>query len=159
MLRICHSGRRGLTLVEMLTVLFIVSLLVIFVTGLARYGTRAAEVSRARADLQLLADALERYYLKFGDYPDIDGTVNLEPLLHHRRALATARVGDNHYYFSNSLPRNFSAIDPWGNSYRYELTKGETDDTPQIYQLYSLGPDRQRDGVATGGRPPDDIYL
>ena len=159
MLRICHRRRRGLTLVEMLTVLFIVSLLVIFVTGLARYGTRAAEVSRARADLQLLAAALERYYLRFGDYPDVDGSVDLDLLLVHRRQVPTGSDSANYYYFSNSLPRGFTALDPWGTSYRYELTKGETDDTPQIYQLYSLGPDRQRDGVATGGRPPDDIYL
>jgi len=39
--------RRGLTLVEMLTVLFIVSILVAFVTGLARHAARAAETRHA----------------------------------------------------------------------------------------------------------------
>lgn len=155
MLRICHRRRRGLTLVEMLTVLFIVSLLVIFVTGLARYGTRAAEVSRARADLQLLAAALERYYLRFGDYPDVDGSFDLDPLLSHCRQVPTG----SDYYFSNSLPRGFTALDPWGTSYRYELTKDADIDVPQTYRLYSLGPDRREDGAANGVRPADDIYL
>lgn len=159
MLRICHSGRRGLTLVEMLTVLFIVSLLVIFVTGLARYGTRAAEVSRARADLQLLAAALERYYLRFGDYPDVDGSFDLDLLLAHRRQVPTGSDSANYYYFSNSLPRGFTALDPWGTSYRYELTKDADIDVPQTYRLYSLGPDRREDGAANGVRPADDIYL
>ncbi|NLF21856.1 MAG: prepilin-type N-terminal cleavage/methylation domain-containing protein, partial [Lentisphaerae bacterium] len=52
------GSRRGLTLVEMLTVLFVVSILVAFVTGTARYASRAAETRRAQADLHLLADAL-----------------------------------------------------------------------------------------------------
>ena len=148
-------GKRGLTLVEMLTVLFVVSILVAFVTGTARYASRAAETRRAEADLHLLADALERYYLRFGDYPpDKPEPPDKHPatdLLAHTRPLPGS-PGDV-YVFSNSLPRTFTATDPWGNAYQYIRHVGGNDgnDDIETFTLYSLGPDRNT--------PDDNIRL
>ena len=139
--------RQGLTLVETLTVLLIISILVAFVTGLARHANRAAETSRARADLVLLADSLERYYLRFGNYPDAPNVTNGVELLN----VTTADPGSlSDYRLGSSLPNAFSAVDPWGTPYRYErrftpLT-GDAEDgaaQPETFRLYSLGPDRQ----------------
>lgn len=128
--------KRGLTLVEMLTVLFIVSILVSFVTGIARHASRAAETRRAQADLHLLADALERYYLIFGSYPPA-------PIAEATNLLVEVRTlpGGEAYAFSLSLPRTFTALDPWGESYRYLRQGDETEET-ETFALYSLGPDK-----------------
>jgi type II secretion system protein G len=140
--------KRGLTLVEMLTVLFIVSILVSFVTGIARHASRAAETRRAQADLHLLADALERYYLIFGSYPPHDAaSMDAMSLLAEVRTLP----GGEDYAFRNSLPRTFTALDPWGNSYRYLRQGDETDET-ETFALYSLGPDKVE-------KSDDDIIL
>jgi prepilin-type N-terminal cleavage/methylation domain-containing protein len=138
--------RSGLTLVEMLTVLFIVSILVAFVTGLARHAARAAETRRARADLHLLADALERYGLRFGAYPLDNGewhdATNLLQV-----AVALPGHGDL-YEFRRSLPDSFSGIDPWGSSYlfyRQQPEDGSVSQAPEAaetFRLCSLGPDR-----------------
>jgi type II secretory pathway pseudopilin PulG len=128
-------------------VLFIVSILVSFVTGIARHASRAAETRRAQADLHLLADALERYYLRFGDYPwwpdenpafDMkDRTLEATRLLSHVQPIPGSNAS---YVFGNSLPRNFSAIDPWGAAYRF-LCQGTDPDEAQTFLLYSRGPD------------------
>ncbi len=151
------SGKRGLTLIEMLTVLFVVSILVAFVVGTARYSSRAAEVRRAEADLHLLADALERYYLRFGDYPATSGN-DAQELLSHRQQLPAPDKdqGPVFYYFSNSLPRTFTATDPWGNAYQYIRHVGGNDDI-ETFTLYSLGPDRKEPGE--DDTPDDNIRL
>ena len=142
--------RRGLTLVEMLTVLFVVSILVAFITGISRHATHAAETRRAQADLHLLADALDRYFLRFGDYPLDPSTTAYQAteLLDHTQRLPGQ--ANNNYAFRHLLPRTFTAIDPWGSSYIYLLQSTETD-APPIFTLYSLGPDKEK--------PDDDIML
>jgi prepilin-type N-terminal cleavage/methylation domain-containing protein len=158
-------GKRGLTLIEMLTVLFVVSILVAFVTGTARYASRAAETRRAEADLHLLADALERYYLRFGKYPPDEPEDYLATdLLGHTEPLP-GNPGD-FYAFSNSLPRTFTALDPWGESYRYVRHVSVNDvndvnhvnDSIETFTLYSLGPDRKEPGTAPD-TPDDNIRL
>lgn len=152
-------AKRGLTLIEMLTVLFVVSILVAFVTGTARYASRAAETRRAEADLHLLADALERYYLRFGDYPATSGN-DAQELLSHRQQLPAPDKDQRpvfyYFYFSNSLPRTFTATDPWGNAYQYIRHVGGNDDI-ETFTLYSLGPDRKEPGE--DDTPDDNIRL
>ncbi len=139
--------RGGLTLVEMITVLFIVSILVAFVTGLARHAMRAAEVRRARADLHLLADALERYYLRFGAYPEVFasgggggvGWRDATDLLRHVRT-DPAHVPPE-FCFSNCLPRGFTAIDPWQRPYRYRRHMRREEEEEDTFDLGSQGPD------------------
>ncbi|MGI6100605.1 MAG: type II secretion system protein GspG [Kiritimatiellia bacterium] len=148
------SGKRGLTLIEMLTVLFVVSILVAFVVGTARYSSRAAEVRRAEADLHLLADALERYYLRFGEYPPDEPDNNYPATALLARTQPIPGTPGEYYVFSNSLPRDFTALDPWGESYRYVRHASSHDDISKgidTFTLYSLGPDRNS--------PDDNIRL
>lgn len=131
-----NFGKRGYTLVEMLTVLFIVGMLVAIVLGSARYATQLSRRSGAKTDLHFLADALDRYALVFGTYPDVDSITNLV-----RYSRQTLNKGST-YRFKNLLPPGFSGIDPWGAPYRYVLQRVENhEEELPLYQLASNGPD------------------
>ena len=109
----------------------------------------------ALADLHLLADALERYYLRFGDYPlDTSDEYPTTDLLAHTRSLP-GNPGDV-YVFSNSLPRTFTALDPWGEAYQY-IRHGNDSEGIETFTLYSLGPDRKEPGE--DDTPDDNIRL
>lgn len=135
--------KKGFTFVELLTVLFIIGLLVAISAGVARYAGFASERASARADLNLLADALDRFYLEFGDYPDGTTASNL---------LAYAREmpdNDDKYYFARLLPVGFTGKDPWKNYYRYTVVNREAGndagDASPFYILKSSGPDKKED--------------
>ena len=142
-------AKKGFTLVEMLAVLFIVSILLGIVLGSARYATQVSRISRAESDLHALADALERFHLVFGEYPNVDSATNL--VAYKRDSLSYAEpTGDerSEFRFANLLPKGFTAIDPWAHPYVYRVYNPERgreadyeskDDT--IFVLASLGPD------------------
>ena len=137
-------GEKGFTLVEMLTVLFIVSILLGIVLGSARYATQASRVSRAESDMHALADALDRFHLVFGEYPDVESATNL--VSYARRALG--KDDPDSFLFKNLLPAGFTAIDPWSHPYQYRVYRpdkpGENDfkaSDETVYELASAGPD------------------
>ena len=153
-------AKSGFTLVEMLAVLFIVSILLGIVLGSARYATQVSRISRAESDLRALADALDRFHLVFGEYPPVDSATNL--VTYKRDSLSYARTTGKErteFKFANLLPGGFTAIDPWAHPYVYRVYKpgqghdaddGLNDDT--IYVLASLGPDGE-------GNTHDDITV
>ena len=141
--------KKGFTLVEMLAVLFIVSILLGIVLGSARYATQISRISRAESDLQALADALERFHLVFGEYPPVDSATNLvtytRDSLNYEHETGDERI---EFKFANLLPRGFTAIDPWAHPYVYRVYSPEQgrnadyeskDDT--LLVLASVGPD------------------
>ena len=147
---------KGFTLVEMVIVLFIVGILVAIVLGTGRNAVYNSRVTAARADLHLIADALDRYYLRFGNYPPPetktgvasnnkgnDGGASIEkipsilPLSFHRKTLD----GNEDFYFSNLLPPGFTGMDPWGRPYVYAWTEQDPGIELPVYTLRSLGPD------------------
>ncbi len=140
-------GKKGFTLVEMLTVLFIVSILLGIVLGSARYATQVSRISRAESDMHALADALDRFHLVFGEYPDVESATNL--VSYTRDALPYDDDGKRgEYVFRNLLPDGFTALDPWSHPYLYRVYRPEqprdgdfkaSDET--IYALASAGPD------------------
>ncbi len=142
-------AKKGFTLVEMLAVLFIVSILLGIVLGSARYATQVSRISRAESDLQAIADALERFHLVFGEYPPVDSATNL--VTYKRDSLGYSQSSGNErleFTFANLLPKDFSGIDPWSHSYVYRVydpARGLQDETTQeddkLYVLASLGPD------------------
>jgi general secretion pathway protein G len=150
----------GFTLVEMLTVLFIVSILLGIVLGSARYATQMSRISRAESDLHTLADALDRFHLVFGEYPPVDSATNL--VTYKRDSLSYVHErGDERleFRFANLLPRGFTAIDPWAHPYVYRVYSPDRgrntdyeskDDT--LFVLASLGPDGE-------GNTGDDITV
>lgn len=125
--------KNGFTLVEMLTVLFIVSILAGIVLGVARYAAERARVSRAESDLYALSGALDNYFLVFGDYPDVESVTNLITF-----SRETLNGDGDEYEFKNLLPQGFTAVDPWKHPYVYNLKKPYDD---VIYDISSKGPD------------------
>jgi prepilin-type N-terminal cleavage/methylation domain-containing protein len=136
--------RRGLTLIETLTVMFIVSILAGFAVGLARHAHAAAARRRAQADLHLLADALERHQLRFGDLPgEPDVWQPATNLLAVITPLPDGQPPD--FAFQRTLPEGFTALDPWGASYRYRYAVSAVPGDPTAavaaFELRSSGPD------------------
>ena len=134
----------GLTLYELLVVMTILAILVTLVIGLGRHADQVARRHRAIADLALWHDALDRYYLALGAYPDgryNGGVTNLLQAATNIAVGVTVTLGDG-------LPsRNqLHTLDPWGRAYQYVA---DTNAAPQSYDLYSPGPD--------AGNPSDDV--
>lgn len=137
-----YSRKEGFTLAEMLTVMFIVSILICIALGTANYAAQVSRKSLAKRELHSLADALDRFYLVYGDYPDVPVT-NL--ITYTRNVLDSSdNIADDadKYQFANLLPQGFTAIDPWNNPYIYAVIK-EGDDV--IYSISCSGPDGKED--------------
>ena len=142
-------AKDGFTLVEILAVLFIVSILLGIVLGSARYATQVSRISRAESDLHALADALDRFHLVFGEYPPVDSATNL--VTYTRESLNSK--GDSSgrripFVFANLLPAGFTALDPWSHPYVYRVRSPErgkeAEPEPQddaLYFIASRGPD------------------
>jgi len=62
-------GRRGMTLLETLSVMSIIALLASLTVGVQQEVQYRMHKTVARSELSLLATALERYKLAYGDYP------------------------------------------------------------------------------------------
>ena len=140
-----RPSRFGFTLYELLVVMMILAILVTLVIGLGRPADQAARRHRALADLALWHDALHRYYLQVGGYPDARWNGSATNLLSAGVTIGgntTVRLADG---ATSSL--QLHAVDPWGRFYRYAADG--TNDVPQSYDLYSTGAD--------AGNPSDDV--
>lgn len=111
--------RRGLTLIEIVVVITILSLLMTAVTVYAIGIGRESKVAVAKNELELIVRALDTYFALTGRYPTT--TEGLSPLV-ERRIL-------------KALP-----VDPWGGEFGYELRDG----TPVIT---CLGSDERTGGT------------
>lgn len=122
---------RGMTLIEIMVVVVIISLVagVVGVSVLQRLGD--AQRKLAFTQIRNLADSLDLYRLSTNKYPS--ATEGLQ-------ALVTPK--DNTKPFLSNVPK-----DPWGNDYVYVYPGVHN---PGSFDLMSYGPD----GVAGGG---DDV--
>lgn len=120
----------GFTLVELLAVMFIIGLLgaVIFIS--VRPATDQAALTKARADIDSLEQAVEMYRLTLGEYPRELGDLTEAP----RDADLAARYPRGG--FLKSLNQ-----DPWGRDYIYRFP-GENGE----FDILTLGRDGQPDG-------------
>ena len=136
-LRKKHNGNhRGFTLIELLVVMVIIGLLAALVAPRLFPKLGKGKQSAAKAQIELLGQALDQYRLDVGSYPSNQEGLN---------ALMT-NPGQEKWdgpYLKKSLP-----LDPWGKSYIYQIpgTHGE-------YDLFSFG----RDGKPGGDGEDKDI--
>lgn len=140
------SGRRGLTLFELLTVMMILAILISLVIGLGRYADNAAKRHRALADLGQWQEAINRFHEVLGQYPS--NCVNADVTNLPYMSVPIGGTGSNTVWvrFGAQMPNLPAAMDPWGNPYQYVAA---TNATPQSYDLFSFGPNL--------GVPSDDI--
>ena len=104
--------RSGLTLIELMVVLFILTLFAALVLPNIGPKMKKAEVDTTRHQMQILAVALDTHRLDTGRYPDsLDGLVE-----------SSTAKWNGPYLRPAKIPK-----DPWGNDYVYEILEGGTD--------------------------------
>jgi prepilin-type N-terminal cleavage/methylation domain-containing protein len=166
---------RGFTLLELLTVLTIIAGLAGIVVGVGRRVVETGRVARAKAELAVLAAALEDFRRDEGDFPRTANPAQLLQCLLGRRGprdepmagrslLDIARFAT----LAGADPLVDAAavlVDPWDGPYRYAY-KSQEPWRNSGYVLYSAGPDRRDSGALLPGglidsAPPenaDNIY-
>lgn len=127
----------------------VIAILTGIVIGVGRRANEAGRLSRARAELSVLAAALESYRAAHGDYPrTADPAQMLQALLGRRRPDMSETTGraflePGRLALSGDPFASASAqvLDPWEQPYRYayKAIPGWTNPT---YVLASAGPDQ-----------------
>ncbi|MCG7543706.1 type II secretion system protein GspG [Pseudoalteromonas ruthenica] len=127
---------RGFTLVELLIVMVILGLLASIIAPRMFSKVDSAREGTAKAQMQVMATALDSYRLDIGYYPKtLDDLVN-----------SSHKMWDGPY-FPKAIP-----ADPWGNEYSYEVT---SENGRESFTLKSLG----RDGKPGGEGEDADVEL
>ena len=162
-----------MTMIELSIVMGMVSLLLALILSLSRHVNAVANIRRAQVELGTWHEALQQWFLQFGEYPcariDDNGTeedllqtgaqavYNLSNLV--SRAYVRMDVsegnGTTNITFRSFLPTGVNIKDPWGMPYVYQCDKGR-----RAYTLFSCGPDRTSEML--GGKEYsslDDIHF
>ena len=133
-------GRIGFTLIEVMSVLLILSILFGLILGLYRHASESSKTARMSADIGILNDALSRYVSEFGEYPapePNDGDVYTNAVAEfwdepfHTESVLDS-IQSNHTLRA-FLPADFTAIDPWGHPYMYLYSTN----APLSYKIYT----------------------
>ena len=128
---------RGFTLVELLVVMVIVGLLAALVGPRLFPKLGKGKQSAAKAQIELLGQALDQMRLDAGRYPTTQEGLS---------ALAAKPAGGENWegpYLTKNLPN-----DPWGKPYVYQCPGAHGE-----YDLYSYG----RDGMQGGEGEDKDV--
>jgi len=133
--------RKAFTLVELLVVVLIISMLAAFVAPRMYKGLGRAKKDIAKAKMAIIEDALARFYISCGRYPD--DSEGLEVLL-----VAPADLTEQ---WDGPYLKRSEMLDPWGNPYIY-VAEGQVN--PGSFDLVSLG----ADGMEGGEGDNEDIY-
>jgi len=136
-----NKKRKAFTLVELLVVILIISMMAVFVAPRMFKGLGQQKRKIARARMAIIEDALGRFYIECGRYPD-----ESEGLAALRVPPAGLEEDWNGPYLKES-----ELLDTWGNSYIY-VAEGQIN--PGSFDLISFGADGQEGGEGDN----EDIY-
>lgn len=121
-----HSNQQGFTLLEVMVVIVIIGLMATLVIPNIMGSKERANKQKARADINVLENALEMYRIDHNNYPSNDKGLNA--------LTAEGDQGDDNSIsggYIHNLPK-----DPWGNNYHY-ANPGQHKDV----DIYSSGAD------------------
>jgi len=130
--------KKAFTLVELLVVILIISMLAAFVAPRMFKGLGKAKQDIARAKMAIIEDALARFYIDCGRYPD--DSESLDVLL-----IAPADLEEK---WNGRYLKPSDLVDPWGNPYIY-VAEGEVN--PGSFDLISYGADGMEGGEGDNG--------
>jgi type II secretory pathway pseudopilin PulG len=156
-----HGVAAAFTLLEVLVTITIVIALSAIALRATHHAGQASRVARTRAELAVLAVALEEYRRLCGDYPRTGDSARLLQSLIGRRGPRDEAIELRSFMeltrFSTLESRDpFSdttatVVDPWGQRYRYAYKTQSPWDNPN-YVLYSVGADgADSTGLLAGG--------
>lgn len=128
------KGEAGLTLIELMVVVVILSILAVVIVPRVIDRPDQARVARAQADINALSAALDLYRLDNNNYPTTDQ--GLQALVRRPNSPPEPRNWAEGGYIDR-LPD-----DPWGRPYQY-LAPG----VHGAYDLFSLGADGRPGGT------------
>jgi len=121
------NGARGMTLIEIMVVVFILGLIATVIAINVGGVSDSAKVETAKLDIKGFEQALDLYMLKKGSYP-------------------SAGEGLNALY-SEGILKGSLKKDPWGNDYVY-VYPGQKN--PKSFDLYSRGGGTGNEAMITG---------
>ncbi len=138
---VCPRG--GFTLVELLAVIAVIAIVAGLVIGAAGVAGKKADVARAEAEIQIIANALEKYRGDYGTYPHVLPAAALAV-----ESAVTNKLGQY-------VP-DIRFFDPWGKGYQYLC---DTNVSALTYEIRSAGPDTHfgNDGGDDSTEVKDDI--
>jgi len=123
-------ARKGFTLIELLVVVLIISMLAVFVAPRMFKGLGKTKRDIAKAKMALIEQAIGRFYLDCGRYPQM-----LEELI-----IAPEELQEK---WNGPYLKRSELLDPWGNPYDY---RPEGQINPNYIDLISYGADGQEGG-------------
>jgi general secretion pathway protein G len=143
-----NRRRAGFTLIEILVVLFIVSILASLLLVAIAAVRQRTQIQRTTILQTEIAGALERYQSDYRDYPPTDTEDGLQGAEQLYEALRNKDKGGPY------LPGSFvtcdedrdgklEAADVWGRAFRYlhPRSYGRRNPNRLLYRLWSCGPD------------------
>lgn len=164
--RLPRIRARGFTLLELLAVITIIAILAGIVIGVGRRASEAGKTARAKAELAVLAAALEAYRRAYGDYPRTDDeSVLIQSLIGKRGPTGTELTAAGkslletaRFTFRNAADpfgdATAALLDPWERAYVYVYKVPASGWSNSSFVLYSVGPDGlDTPALLTGGFP------
>ena len=137
-IRMKRESNRGMTLIEILVVLVLLSVIMTVVAGNYIGRGEKAKADAARIEIGQIGQTLDLYKLEIGRYPTTQEGL---------QALVSAPAGtanwNGPYWKKTAVPK-----DPWGSEYRYASPAANAP-----YEIVSLG----ADGKEGGDGPNKDI--
>lgn len=134
-MKIKHISIKGFTLIELVVVVFILSLLAAIVAPKFIGRTDDARITEAKVQIKNFETALKLFKIDNGFYPDTQQ--GLDALLIKPE---TGRIPNN-YRTGGYLEQKKIPLDPWGNSYMY-ISPGINGD----FDIMSFGADDKEGG-------------
>lgn len=130
-----RADTTGFTLIEIIVVIAVVAILASIVSPMVFQNVGDAKTATAKAQIEILALALDSYRLDNDRYPTTE--LGLDAL--RRRPDGEAGRTWRGPYLRREVP-----MDPWGRPYVYRSPGAEN---PASYDLLSLGRDGEEGGV------------
>jgi prepilin-type N-terminal cleavage/methylation domain-containing protein len=173
------------TLIELLTVIALVTILASVVTGSIQGVKERVAIGRARAELACIAQGLEDFKRRYGDYPQTDtaadglsaskllfsaligapvsdGSVNVSSTGPAFVQISKLTVESNGEIADETAASSNAFIDPWGRRYVYMYNRSGLSSSEPL--LFSKGPDglttrSEATATSTGRASADSVNL